>query len=95
MRRFLHVNPRNWCRSPRNQDLDCWSVPLRRPIEDSMPVGCRSASYLGRLCTFPRVAGFAQKHTEQDGEGNTRHPEDAAGTKVGDMVLRGSETLAE
>jgi len=41
------------------------------------------------------VAGFAQKHTEQDGEGNTGHPEDAAGTKVGDMVLRGSETLAE
>jgi hypothetical protein len=41
------------------------------------------------------VAGFAQKYTEQDGEDNTCDPENDAGTEVGDMVLRGSEALAE
>jgi hypothetical protein len=47
------------------------------------------------LRTLPRVASFTQKHTEQNGEDNTRHPEDAAGAEVGDMVWRASETFAD
>jgi hypothetical protein len=41
------------------------------------------------------VAGFAQEHTEHDGEDNTRDPEDAALAEVGDVILRAGKTLAE
>ena len=41
------------------------------------------------------MAGFAQEHTEHDGEDNTRDPEDAALAEVGDVILRAGKTLAE